>query len=153
MKQCPNCNRTYRDQTLLFCLQCGTPLTKTIDADATHVMSPAPRLQTTIPVTPPEIDGSIFRIQLCTWCGHPTSQKLAYTHKYDWDTRSEQATQDDPANIMPCAFFLFVCSVCNRAVLCHAYWEDDNKVEELAGRRDDLTWFNIVYPGTDTSNR
>jgi hypothetical protein len=43
MKQCPNCNRTYPDDTQSFCLDDGTPLIASYDPEATHVIDPLPR--------------------------------------------------------------------------------------------------------------
>lgn len=36
MKHCPKCNRTYKDDTLRFCLEDGASLTSSSDRDATH---------------------------------------------------------------------------------------------------------------------
>lgn len=41
MKQCPQCRRTYADETLSFCLEDGSPLVGQIDAEATRNFVPA----------------------------------------------------------------------------------------------------------------
>ena len=41
MKRCPSCNRTYTDETLLFCLEDGTPLVAADQTTAPTIMMPA----------------------------------------------------------------------------------------------------------------
>jgi hypothetical protein len=62
MKTCPNCNRTYTDQALSFCLHDGTPLTEVPTAPAYNPSAPTvqapdsrytnPPLGTSPPATP-----------------------------------------------------------------------------------------------------
>jgi hypothetical protein len=42
MKQCPQCNRTYEDESLNFCLKDGATLRALFDAEGTVVMNPPP---------------------------------------------------------------------------------------------------------------
>jgi hypothetical protein len=58
MKQCPQCGRTYTDNTLSFCLEDGVKLVAKYDAEATHLNSPQPSdlpptIAFTDPVAPP----------------------------------------------------------------------------------------------------
>ena len=43
MKQCPSCNRTFSDDTLVYCLEDGSALANTYDTSATQIM-PSPRV-------------------------------------------------------------------------------------------------------------
>src|SRR2546421_9207479 len=53
MKRCPKCNREYKDDTLRFCLEDGTPLSSTTrEEPATELL---PRVTPTQKSSPPTI--------------------------------------------------------------------------------------------------
>lgn len=52
MKRCPQCNRTYADETLTYCLADGSLLSAPYDPDATQVMSYPNNLPPTIEALP-----------------------------------------------------------------------------------------------------
>ena len=52
MKRCPQCNRTYADETLTYCLADGSLLSAPYDPEATQVMSYPTNLPPTIEALP-----------------------------------------------------------------------------------------------------
>jgi hypothetical protein len=48
MKQCPRCNRTYKDEALCFCVNDGTRLSAVFDPEETVVFHPLP----VVPIVP-----------------------------------------------------------------------------------------------------
>jgi hypothetical protein len=54
MKQCPQCNRTYADNTLTFCLADGALLSAPYDSEATQIMFSSQSIPPTIAALPPQ---------------------------------------------------------------------------------------------------